>query len=127
MPIAWVRKPFPKPDPQRSLDSMTCGATCAAGHFLFRSGIYDPGLCLIDPSHHHMLRISEIKLPLGHDEAALPVAIDAVLGTAPGTVRKFSIFKRSFDARKAQLLQVYIVDVTLADPATEAALFRKFA
>lgn len=74
-----------------------------------------------------MLRISEIKLPLGHDEAALPAAIDAVLGTPSGTVREFSIFKRSFDARKAQLLQVYIVDVTLADPATEAALLRKFA
>ena len=74
-----------------------------------------------------MLRISEIKLPLGHDEAALPAAIDAVLGIPPGAVREFSIFKRSFDARKAQLLQVYIVDVTIADPATEAALLHKFA
>jgi len=74
-----------------------------------------------------MLRISEIKLPLGHDEAALPAAIDTVLGTPHGAVREFSIFKRSFDARKAQLLQVYIVDVTLADPATEALLLSKFA
>lgn len=74
-----------------------------------------------------MLRISEIKLPLGHDEAALPAAIDAVLGTPPGAVREFSIFKRSFDARKAQLLQVYIVDVSLANAATEATLLAKFA
>jgi uncharacterized FAD-dependent dehydrogenase len=74
-----------------------------------------------------MLRISEIKLPLDHDAAALSSAIDAVLGTPPGAVREFSVYKRSFDARKAQLLQVYIVDVTLADPALEAKLLRKFA
>ncbi|VTU13947.1 3-(3-hydroxyphenyl)propionate hydroxylase [Variovorax sp. SRS16] len=74
-----------------------------------------------------MLRISEIKLPLDHDDAALPRAIDAALGTPPGAVSGFTVFKRSFDARKAELLRVYIVDATLADPALEAALRLKFA
>jgi len=74
-----------------------------------------------------MLRISEIKLPLDHDAAALSSAIDAVLGVPPGAVREFSVYKRSFDARKAQLLQVYVVDVTLADPALEVKLLKKFA
>jgi len=74
-----------------------------------------------------MLRISEIKLPLDHDEAALPHAVDALLGTPPGAVTAIKVYKRSFDARKAQLLQVYILDVTLADPALEARLHAKFA
>jgi hypothetical protein len=37
------------------------------------------------------------------------------------------LFRSSFDARKVDLLQVYIVDVTLADPARESALFAKLA
>jgi uncharacterized FAD-dependent dehydrogenase len=73
------------------------------------------------------LRISEIKLPLDHDEAALPQAVAAALGTPAAAVRELKVFKRSFDARKPQLLQVYIVDVALADAALEAALLAKFA
>ncbi|MBB3177031.1 NAD(P)/FAD-dependent oxidoreductase [Variovorax sp. Sphag1AA] len=74
-----------------------------------------------------MLRISEIKLPLDHDDAALPHAVNTLLGTPPGAVSAIKVYKRSFDARKVQLLQVYIVDVTLADPALEAQLLVKFA
>ncbi|WP_431275145.1 NAD(P)/FAD-dependent oxidoreductase [Variovorax ureilyticus] len=74
-----------------------------------------------------MLRLSELKLPLDHDQAALPHAVDSLLGTPPGAVTAIKVYKRSFDARKAQLLQVYIVDVTLADPALEAQLLARFA
>ncbi|MBO9516031.1 MAG: NAD(P)/FAD-dependent oxidoreductase [Variovorax sp.] len=74
-----------------------------------------------------MLRISEIKLPLDHDEAALSHAVGTLLGTPPGAVTAIKVYKRSFDARKADLLQVYIVDVTLADPGLEAALLARFA
>jgi uncharacterized FAD-dependent dehydrogenase len=74
-----------------------------------------------------MLRISEIKLPLDHDDAAFRHAIDTALGTPPGAVSAISVYKRSFDARKADLLTVYIVDVTLADPAQEAALLARHA
>jgi uncharacterized FAD-dependent dehydrogenase len=74
-----------------------------------------------------MLRISEIKLPLDHDDAALPQAIATALGAPVAAIAGFKVFKRSFDARKPQLFQVYIVDATIADPALEAALLAKFA
>ncbi|RST54421.1 NAD(P)/FAD-dependent oxidoreductase [Variovorax sp. MHTC-1] len=74
-----------------------------------------------------MLRISEIKLPLDHDDAALPQAVATALGTPVAAIAGFKVFKRSFDARKPQLFQVYIVDATIAGPALEAALLAKFA
>ncbi|MDM0048986.1 NAD(P)/FAD-dependent oxidoreductase [Variovorax sp. J22R115] len=74
-----------------------------------------------------MLRISEIKLPLDHDSAALPKAVATTLGISPEAVSDIYVFKRSFDARKADLLQVYIVDVALADPALEAQVLARFA
>lgn len=74
-----------------------------------------------------MIRVSEIKLPLDHDDAALPEAIAAALGTPTAALSGFKVFKRSFDARKPELLRVYILDVAITDPALEAALLAKFA
>ncbi|MBT2299029.1 NAD(P)/FAD-dependent oxidoreductase [Variovorax paradoxus] len=74
-----------------------------------------------------MIRISEIKLPLDHGDAALAEAIATALGAPVAAIAGFKVFKRSFDARKPQLFQVYIVDATIADPALEAALLAKFA
>ena len=98
-----------------------------------------------------MIRLTELKLPL----SALPVverlAVDAeqptraealdparihplpalhslaaqALGVAEAALANVHVFKRSFDARKADLLAVFIVDVTLADPAQEAALLQR--
>jgi uncharacterized protein len=93
-----------------------------------------------------MIRITELKLPL----TALPVetrrAADApseteadrapvahpvealqrlsaqALGVDISAIASLHIFKRSFDARKADLLAVYIVDITLADATLEAGL-----
>jgi len=69
-----------------------------------------------------MIRVSELKLPLDHAPEALLQAIAAALGVAPSDIASHTVHKRSFDARKAELLQVYIVDVQLADPAREAAV-----
>ena len=80
-----------------------------------------------------MIRISEIKLPLAalpageydadiHPEAALREQAAQALGVAAADIAGLSVFKRSFDARKADLMAVYIVDVQLADPSREAAL-----
>jgi uncharacterized protein len=97
-----------------------------------------------------MIRLSELKLPL----SALPVqerrAVDApsetdedrlppphpvvalrqlaaqALGLAPNDIDTLNVFKRSFDARKAELLAVFIVDITLAQPEREAALLAQF-
>lgn len=59
-----------------------------------------------------MLRISEIKLPLDHDDIALEEAILKKLGVSSKELTSYTIFKRSYDARKrGQILLVYIVDV----------------
>ncbi|MDB5893160.1 MAG: FAD-dependent oxidoreductase [Rhodoferax sp.] len=73
-----------------------------------------------------MIRISELKLPLDHAVEALPELAARTLGVLPAQLQTFHLFKRSFDARKAELLQVYIVDVAL-DPAVEADLLARHA
>jgi uncharacterized protein len=73
-----------------------------------------------------MLRLTELKLPLDHPADALPELICRTLGITPGELIDHSLFKRSIDARKAALVQVYIVDVEVA-PALQAALLAKFA
>ena len=99
-----------------------------------------------------MIRLSELKLPL----AALPVVAlrdaDAPTETAAdraptphpiaalrqlaaqalglqddSAIAQLQVFKRSFDARKAHLQAVYIVDVALAEPAQEAFLLAQHA
>jgi hypothetical protein len=98
-----------------------------------------------------MIRISELKLPLAdvqaehrraadapsetdqdrtpppHPIEALTRLAAAALGIATADIATLQVFKRSFDARKADLLAVYIVDLTLADPAQEAALLAQHA
>jgi uncharacterized FAD-dependent dehydrogenase len=74
-----------------------------------------------------MMRLTELKLPLDHDEAALPALIVKTLGITPADLASHHIHKRSYDARKKNLLLVYIVHVTLSSPALEAQLMEKFA
>jgi uncharacterized protein len=74
-----------------------------------------------------MIRLTELKLPLDHAEGALAALIARTLGIRTDQIEKIDIHKRSFDARKAELLQVFIVDIALADPASEAPLLAKFA
>jgi len=74
-----------------------------------------------------MIRLTELKLPLDHAENALPALVAHTLGLDTSALHTVHIHKRSFDARKADLLKVYIVDVTLADPNREAALLAQFA
>ena len=74
-----------------------------------------------------MLRLTEIKLPLAHADDALPAAIRNTLQLKAADLTGFTVFKRSFDARKAEIMQVYIVDVLLADAALEAALLVQHA
>ena len=69
-----------------------------------------------------MIRLTELKLPLDHAPNALPTLIAQTLGLTPADVADFSVFKRSFDARKAQLLRVYIVDVQLTTALTATVL-----
>ena len=98
-----------------------------------------------------MIRLSELKLPLSvlpveerraadapaeteADRQLPPHPVDALralaaeaLGVSKEDIATLEVFKRSFDARKQNLLVVYIVDITLADASQEAALLAKYA
>ncbi len=70
-----------------------------------------------------MIRVTEIKLPLDHDDAALPAAILKRLGIAATGMKGFTVFRRSFDARKRDAIHlIYTVDAEVMDE--EAALKR---
>ena len=72
-----------------------------------------------------MLRITELHLPLDHADDALRAAIVARLGIDAGALHAFSIFKRSYDARKKSAVQlIYTVDCEIAD---EAAVLGRLA
>ena len=63
-----------------------------------------------------MLRITELRLPLEHDTSALEQAILKKLDIPKAALIGFSVFKRSYDARKKEaLLFVYSVDVSVHD------------
>jgi uncharacterized FAD-dependent dehydrogenase len=74
-----------------------------------------------------MLRLTELKLPLDHDEASLPALIVKTLGITPAELAGHHIHKRSYDARKQKLLLVYIAHVTLSSPVLEEQLIAQFA
>jgi len=77
-----------------------------------------------------MIRLSEIKLTLAQAEHPDPVLLAAacrMLALPREQIAHVELFKRSFDARKADLVAVYIVDVTLADPAQEPQLLATLA
>jgi uncharacterized protein len=98
-----------------------------------------------------MIRITELKLPLSalpveerrasdapseteadrapvaHPVEALQRLCAQALGMDVTAIANLQVFKRSFDARKVDLLAVYIVDLTLADASLEAHLLAQHA
>jgi uncharacterized protein len=61
-----------------------------------------------------MLRLTEIKLPLDRPEDAIEMAILKKLKITPEELIGYSIFKRSYDARKKpEIVLVYILDVEI--------------
>ena len=74
-----------------------------------------------------MIRLTELKLALDHTSDDLSTLIHTRLGVAATDIAQWQIFKRSYDARKAQLLVVYIVDVQLASPPKEQLLLATHA
>jgi len=76
-----------------------------------------------------MIRLAELRLPLSQadaPESALRALAAQKLQIPEAAIGSLSVFKRSFDARKADLLAVYIADMALADPAQEAGLLARF-
>lgn len=85
-----------------------------------------------------MIRLSEIKLPLAalpagaydadtHPDALLRAQAAQALGLPESTIVAVHVHKRSFDARKAELLAVYILDIQLAEPDQAPALLARHA
>ncbi len=72
-----------------------------------------------------MIRLTEIKLPLAHPDTAIADAVVQALGIQADELQSVHIFKLSFDARKAELLQVYIVDVALTSAELETAVLQR--
>jgi hypothetical protein len=59
-----------------------------------------------------MLRLTDIKLPLDHDEQALELAILSKLDISKSTLLSFDLFKRGYDARNNRSIQlIYTLDV----------------
>ena len=72
-----------------------------------------------------MLRLTELKLPLGHEEGALKSAILARLKIQAQDLVGFSVFRRATDARKRTAIALtYTLDLEVAN---EAALLKRFA
>ncbi len=72
-----------------------------------------------------MLRINELKLPLGHAAEDLPVAICDRLGIPAEALERFTIFRRGNDARKKSAVKlVYVIDAIVRD---EAGILARFA
>ncbi|QJC57510.1 D-amino acid dehydrogenase [Polaromonas vacuolata] len=73
-----------------------------------------------------MIRINELKLSLDHGPDALPQLIAQTLALDPTDIFSHTIYKRSYDARKQNLLLVYIADVCLASNERQAQLLQQF-
>src|SRR5690606_32743 len=73
-----------------------------------------------------MLRINELALPLDHPDTALRDAIIERLQIAAADLLDFTVFKRSYDARKknTEIKFVYIIDL---DVRNEAEILQRFA
>ncbi|MFN7726307.1 MAG: NAD(P)/FAD-dependent oxidoreductase [Rubrivivax sp.] len=75
-----------------------------------------------------MLRITELRLPLTHAPEALRPAVLSRLGIGDGELLDFTVFKRSYDARKkTAIVLIYTLDCTLVSPELEARLLQQFA
>lgn len=74
-----------------------------------------------------MLRLTDVKLPLDHDDQAINAFILDKLSLKPEQLVDFNVFRRGYDARKRNvIILMYTLDVTLADDVDEQALLAKF-
>ena len=73
-----------------------------------------------------MLRITDLKLPLDHADDALRPALVERLGIDDSELLEFSVFKRSYDARKksGDMPFIYTLDFSVRD---EAALLARLS
>ena len=70
-----------------------------------------------------MLRLTEVKLPLDHPESGIKTAILKRLGIGANELAGYSVFRRSYDARKPSAITlIYTLDIEVTN---EAALLKR--
>lgn len=73
--------------------------------------------------HTIMLRLTNVKLPLDHSSSALKQEVIRKLELQEGELLDFTVFKRSYDARKSDdIFLIYSLDVELTAPAHKRCL-----
>lgn len=73
-----------------------------------------------------MLRITELKLPLDHDEDGLRAAIVKRLTIKAADLVRFEVFRRAWDARKKSAISlIYTIDVALRNEAQVRERFKR--
>ncbi|MFT5162122.1 MAG: putative FAD-dependent dehydrogenase [Alteromonadaceae bacterium] len=71
-----------------------------------------------------MLRLTEVKLPLDHDDQAISLAIIKKLEIKPDDLLNYTIFRQGYDARKRNVITLmYTIDIEVNN---EAALLTHF-
>lgn len=74
-----------------------------------------------------MIRLSNIKLPLDHNDQALKQTVLTTLDITSEQLLSFNMFRRGYDARKkSDIFLIYTLDVEVSN-ALEAELLEKFA
>ncbi|GCE84638.1 NAD(P)/FAD-dependent oxidoreductase [Komagataeibacter diospyri] len=69
-----------------------------------------------------MIRLTELRLPIDHDDAALTQAVAERLGVPVTDITDICIFRRGHDARRRhRIVLVYTVDCTVRDEASVLA------
>ena len=72
-----------------------------------------------------MIRITELRLPIDHPSEALEAAILKRMHLTPKDLIQFTVFKRSYDARKnVALAFIYTIDLSVKD---EEAVLKQFS
>ena len=74
-----------------------------------------------------MIRLTELKFTLDHSPLDLQARVCQTLGVAVHEIDQLQVFKRSYDARKVNLLVVYIVDVAMANAGAEPTALQRLA
>src|ERR1700722_15398704 len=73
-----------------------------------------------------MLRITQLKLPIGHAPDALKASLLARLKLPAAELLSFKIAKRAHDARKrSAITYIYTLDIMVADEAAVLARFSR--
>jgi uncharacterized protein len=72
------------------------------------------------------IRITDIQLPLDHDEEALIAAILSELGIARPELLSYTTYRRGYDARKRSAIHfIYSIDADVTDKAAVLANYQK--